>query len=260
MSGMEAVRYDVADEVATITLSSEDTKNALSAELVGRLADHLDAAMDDDEVRVIVLTNTGSTFCAGADLSAARPGPDEANAGGRTFPDVFEVMQGGPKPVVGRLAGHSVGGGVGLAAACDISIAADDAKFGFTEVRIGVSPAIISVVCLPKLRPADAAELMLTGERIPAARAADVGLINRAVPRADLDAEVSSVVDGLLLGGPAALAATKQLLRRVPGLDRAAAFAWTSELSAELFRSAEAQAGISAFRHRAAPPWAPAPR
>ena len=105
--------------------------------------------------------------------------------------DLFRLITGSPKPVIGRIAGHCMGGGVGLAAACDISVVADDARIGFTEVRIGVAPAIISVVCLPKMRRADAAELFLSGERITAARAVEVGLLNRAVPASELDAAVA---------------------------------------------------------------------
>jgi enoyl-CoA hydratase/carnithine racemase len=149
-----------------------------------------------------------------------------------------------------------MGGGVGLAAACDISIAADDVRFGFTEVRIGVAPAMISVVCLPKMRPADANELFLSGERITAGRAAEVGLINRAVARDHLDAAVEELVGKLRAGGPNALAAAKQLLVKVPGMEKADAFAWTSKLSAELFASDEAAAGMAAFREKKLPPWA----
>jgi len=159
--------------------------------------------------------------------------------------------------VVARIAGHCVAGGIGLAAACDISIADDAARFGFTEVRIGVAPAIISVVCLPKLRRADALELFLSGERISAARAAEVGLITRAVPAADLDAEVAAVVARVLAGGPSALAAAKRLVYTIPGMDRDAAFTRTTEVSQALFASAEAAEGMAAFREKRLPSWAP---
>ncbi|MEM8905745.1 MAG: enoyl-CoA hydratase-related protein [Actinomycetota bacterium] len=255
MAEPDPVRLDVDGPVATITLDAPERKNSLAPELVDRLAAHLETAHADEAVRVIVLTNAGNTFCAGADLKAATPG-SPAPAAGRTFPDVFELLLDGPTPVIGRIAGHATGGGVGLVAACDLSLMADDALLGFTEVRIGVAPAIISVVCLPKLRPADAMELFLTGERIPASRAAEVGLVNRAVPAAELDAAVDDLVAKVLRGGPNAVAASKQLVRRVPTMERDAAFAWTAELSAELFRSDEAAAGIAAFRERTDPPWA----
>ncbi len=253
MGDTDPVRLEVEGPVATVTLDVPERKNSLSPELVDRLATHLETAHGDEDVRVIVLTNTGNTFCAGADLKSAAPGA--AAPAGRTFTDVFELLLDGPTPVIGRIAGHATGGGVGLAAACDLSVMVDEALLGFTEVRIGVAPAIISVVCLPKLRPADAMELFLTGERIPAARAAEVGLINRAVPADDLDVAVDDLVVKILRGGPNAIAASKRLVRRVPAMDRDAAFAWTGELSAGLFRSDEARAGIAAFRERTEPPW-----
>ena len=152
---------------------------------------------------------------------------------------------------------HCTGGGVGLAAACDISIAADDTIVGFTEVRIGVAPAVISVVCLPKLRRADASELFLNGERIPAARAAEVGLINRAVPRDELDAAIADTLGKVVRGGPKALAASKQLISKVPQSSRADAWEWTAELSQSLFQSDEATEGIGAFRERRDASWVP---
>jgi methylglutaconyl-CoA hydratase len=247
----DAVRYDVAGGVATLTLDQPDNHNALSVELVTALRHGLDAALADEAVRLIVLTNDGPTFCAGADLRAGRGTGGSPN----DFPSILGDMMDGPKPVVGRIAGGCFGGGVGLAAACDISIAAERVRIGFTEVRIGVAPAIISVVCLPKLRRADALALFLTGERITAARAAEVGLITRAVADDDLDAAVADIVGKLVLGGPGALAAAKELVRRVPTMDRDAAFAWTTELSAALFASDEAAAGIAAFRNKVPPPW-----
>jgi methylglutaconyl-CoA hydratase len=157
---------------------------------------------------------------------------------------------------VGRIAGHCVAGGMGLAAAMDLSVAIDDAKFGFTEVRRGLAPAMISVLCLPRMRPADAAEAMLLGNRMTGADAARLGLVNRAVPADEMDDVVDGFVADLLAGGPDALAATKQLLVRVPGMPIEEAFAWTAELSAELFRSDEAQEGMRAFLEKRSPDWA----
>ncbi len=146
---------------------------------------------------------------------------------------------------------------MGLAAACDISIAADDVRFGFTEVRIGVAPAIISVVCLPKMRVGDALELFLSGERVEAARAVEVGLINRSVARESLDHSVASILAALLQGSPHALAAAKRLVYEVPGMAREAAFEWTARLSSELFAAADAREGRAAFGERRPPSWAP---
>lgn len=251
----EAVRYEAAAGVATLTMDQPHNRNALTTALLNGLADGLAAAVADPAVRIVVLTHTGPAFCAGADLSGGGSAAVAPRAG---LADVLTAIQDSDKPVLARIAGHCMGGGVGLAAACDLSVAADPAKFGFTEVRIGVAPAIISVVCLPKLRRADALELFLSGERISAFRAAQVGLITRAVPAGDLDGEVASLTGKLLAGGPAALAAAKQLIYRVPGMERDAAFGWTSELSRALFASPEAAEGMAAFKQKRPPSWTPA--
>lgn len=253
-----AVRYTVAGGVATLTMDQQHNRNALTPALLNGLADGLDNALAEDAVRVIVLTNTGPAFCAGADLSGGGPagGGSGAAAPRRGLAEILTAIQDAPKPVVARIAGHCLGGGIGLAAACDLSVAGDNVRFGFTEVRIGVVPAIISVVCLPKLRRGDALELFLSGERISAARAAEIGLITRSVLAADLDNETDAVVANLRAGGPAALATAKQLVYAVPRMDCRAAFARTTELSRSLFASAEAAEGMAAFRERRPPSWA----
>ncbi len=255
----EPVLYTASGGVATITLNLPERKNSLSAELVNTLSLKLDEANGDDDVRIIVLTNNGNTFCAGADLKSSKPGVAGNNAG-RTFVDVFRQIMQDPKPVIGRIDGHATGGGVGLVAACDISIMRDDAKIGFTEARLGVAPAVISVVCLPKIRRADATELFLTAERFSPARAAEIGLINTAVPADELDATVEAYLDKVIRGGPMALAAAKQLINRVPDMDTNAAFDWTTTFSKALFESEEAQAGIAAFVAKEPAPWIPADR
>ncbi len=254
------ILYSVSAGVATITLNMAERKNSLSDELVGSLSETLDAAVEDDDVRIIVLTNAGNTFCAGADLKSTKPGLAQTDAPvpKRSFVNVFQQILDSPKPVVGRIDGHATGGGVGLVAACDISVMRNDAKIGFTEVRIGVAPAVISVVCLPKMTRADSSELFLTGDRITPDRAAEAGLINRSVDPDDLDEVVGGFVDMLVRGGPLALAASKELINRVPQMDRQDAFDWTSVRSRELFMSEEAQVGIAAFRNREDAPWVPA--
>jgi methylglutaconyl-CoA hydratase len=255
----DPILYGLSDGVATITLNMPERKNSLSDVLVGSLSAMLDRAVDDPGARVIVLTNTGNTFCAGADLKSDRPGVAQTDdsAENRSFVDVFQQILTSPKPVVGRVDGHATGGGVGLVAACDISVMRNDAKIGFTEVRLGVAPAVISVVCLPKMRRADASELFLTGERFTPDRAAEVGLINRAVAPTDLDSTVDEMIAMVLKGGPQALAAAKELINLVPAMDQQAAFDWTTVRSRELFVSDEAKAGIAAFRDRTPAPWVP---
>ena len=168
---------------------------------------------------------------------------------------LFSRFRASPKIYVGRIAGHCVAGGMGLAAAMDLTVAIQDAKFGFTEVRRGVAPAVISVLCLPKMRATEAAEAMLLGNRMTGADAARLGLINRAVPANEIDAVVDSFVSDLMAGGPSALAATKQLLTRVPTMSMKDAFTWTSELSSDLFGSDEAREGMQAFLEKRPPNW-----
>lgn len=247
-----ATKLEVSQGVATITLNRPKQKNSLSAELINSLGDNLKACMDDPDVRVVVLTNEGNTFCAGANLKGGTEPPRFS------LVDIFQIMREGRKVVVGKINGHCTGGGVGLAAACDISVINSSSQVGFTEVRIGVSPAVISVVCLPKMRRGDALELMLSGEKISADRAAQVCLLNYSVPPEKLDAAVSEIVGKLVLGGPNAMAVTKQLVYSVPGMPLDEAFRWTAEVSAKCFQSDEARAGITAFSKRQPAPWVPA--
>jgi enoyl-CoA hydratase/carnithine racemase len=248
----QASTLDVDGGVATITLAEPDRRNVLSPQMLAAVADHLRAAVADASARSIVLTNEGSTFCAGADLST--PGVSPGASG---LAEVLELMLDAPKPVVGRIAGHCMGGGVGLAAACDIAIAPRSARFGFTEVRVGVAPAVVSVVCLAKLRRADALDLFLSGERISAERAAEVGLITATCDDDELDAAITAKLDALHRGGPQALAAAKALVRDVPTWTRAEAFERTTAISADLFASDEAKDGMQAFKDRRDPPWLP---
>ena len=251
------VHLSVLHGIATIVLDAPERKNALSVAMVNALGDSLEAAISDEAVRLIVITNTGNTFCAGADLKADRPGISDGDVVRWTFIEVMQRIMTAPKPVIGRGDGHVTGGGVGLIAACDISVLRADAKIGFTEARLGVSPAVISVVCLPKMRRADASELFLTAERFSAARAVEVGLINAAVPASELDDKIEEYVDKIVRSGPMALAACKELIARVPYMTMSEGFEFTGPFSAGLFASDEAQAGIAAFRERRPAPWIP---
>ena len=248
---MSAVLSETSRGVTTLTLNDHENRNALGPDLVEGLMDGIDAADADPTVRVIILTNNGSVFCAGANLKTGNTGRKGAPSG----MDLFSRFRKSPKPFVGRINGHCVAGGMGLAAAMDMSVAVDTAKFGFTEVRIGVAPTMISVLCLPKMRPADAAAAFLRGNRFLAPEAARLGLINAAVPADRLDAEVDAIVEDLRLAGPTAMAATKSLLTTVPGMSVEDAFEWTAKLSADLFRGEEAREGMAAFREKRPPSW-----
>ncbi|MGH8938990.1 MAG: enoyl-CoA hydratase-related protein [Actinomycetes bacterium] len=252
----ELVHRNVDNGVATITLDSPANRNALSARLRRELRDHLAATAADPSVRVVVLSHTGPVFCAGMDLKESR-GADPSGQGVNEFPQILELIWTHPKPVVARLAGPARAGGVGMVAACDIAVAADEVSFAFTEVRIGVVPAVISVTVLPRLLPRAAHELFLTGETFDAHRAVAVGLINSAVPARRLDDEVRRYTDLLALGGPTALAATKAMLRRPPAASMTEDFAAMLELSARHFAGPEGQEGIRAFAEKRPASWVP---
>ncbi|HEV2782223.1 MAG TPA: enoyl-CoA hydratase family protein [Actinophytocola sp.] len=252
----ELVHYTVDGGVATITLDSPGNRNALSRQLRRELHDHLTAAAGDPAVRVVVLAHTGPVFCAGMDLKEAG-GASAADQGVNEFPAILEQIWSGPKPVIAKLAGPARAGGVGLVAAADIAVAAEEVTFAFTEVRLGVVPAVISVTVLPRLLPRAAHELFLTGEKFDARRAVAIGLLNSAVPADRLDAEVARYAGMLALGGPNALAATKQLLRRERSASLAEDLAAMTDLSAGFFASAEGQEGILAFAQKRTPNWVP---
>jgi len=251
VTGPGSVQYVVAGTTATVTLDRPQRRNALDAATLAALLEALGRAADDDAVRVVVLTGSGTTFCSGADLV----GEDFADSGPRLMVDVLTALLDHPKPTVARVQGHVAGGGNGLVAACDLAVAADEAMFAFSEVRVGVAPAVISVVCLRVMRPRDAAELMLTGARVPAVRMLEAGLLTRVVLADQLDATVQSWCTDLAAGEPNALQETKALLRRVPTLPRDDAFAYAAEVSARLFGSAEAAEGMAAFAARRPPSW-----
>ncbi|MEW9529780.1 enoyl-CoA hydratase-related protein [Microbispora sp. NPDC049125] len=250
------VRREASGGVATITLDSPHNRNALSARLLGELDAALTWALAERDVRVIVLTATGPVFCSGADLKEQRSGQAPVTA---SFPDIMSLIWESPKPVICRLNGTARAGGLGLVAACDFAVAPDTASFAFTEVRLGVVPAMISVTCLRRLDPRAAAEYFLTGEVFTARRAVEIGLLTRAVPEEDLDTTVAHYTGMLMRGGPEALAITKRLVREVPLMPVDEGFRTMAELSAERFTSAEGQEGIRAFAEKRPAAWVPAP-
>ena len=249
--------YELRAGAAWITLNRPQARNALSAALVDELDAHLATASADPAVRCIVLTGAGAAFCSGADLKSP-PGVVVDGRAGVPLADVLARIQDASKPVIAAVNGAAFAGGLGLVGASDIVIAVDDAAMSFSEVRIGVIPAVISVVCLPKLGVHHGMKLFLTGERFSAAQAVTYGLVHRAVPRAQFDAAVQQEIEMLRLGGPNALAEAKKLVRRVPQLPRDEALREASEWSARLFRGAEGAEGMAAFREKRPPSWAAA--
>jgi enoyl-CoA hydratase len=249
----ELVHYAVDRAIATVTLDSPGNRNALSRQLVDELSAQLAAAATDDAVRAVVLTHTGTTFCAGADLreAATEGGPEQGTA--RMLALLRAIVE-LPKPVLARVDGNVRAGGLGLVGACDLAVAGPAASFAFTEVRLGLAPAIISLTTLGRMTERAAARYYLTGEKFDAATAAATGLITAAVD--DVDAEIAALSDALRACSPQGLAETKPLTTRAT----LAAFTLQAEQvqaqSARLFASGEAREGMTAFLQRRPPSWA----
>jgi len=254
---MSLVRSQTERGVATLTLDSPTNRNALSTALIEELLAALAAAGADGTVRAIVLSHTGPVFCSGADLKETA-----AAFGARKPPinrlgEVLTAIWESPKPVVARVAGPARAGGLGLIAAADLAVCSLDATFAFSEVRIGVIPAVISATVLRRLSPRAAAELYLTGATFDGARAERVGLVTAAVDAAEVDATVEGYLAALVRGAPNALAGAKELLHRRKSDTFRDELAGLTALSLAYFASDEGVEGISAFRDKREPNWIP---
>lgn len=248
----ELVHFEVMAGVGTITLDSPRNRNALSRQLMTELSQRLDAAARDSAVRAVVLTHTGGTFCAGADLSEAREGgmAEGTKALLRLLRDIVTM----PKPVVGRIDGNVRAGGLGLVGACDIAIASESSSFAFTEARLGLTPAIISLTVLPRLDSRAAGRYFLTGERFGGAVAERIGLVTCSA--ADVETVLEEILTGLRAGSPQGLAESKGLVTGDVLARLEQHGDEMVELSARLFGSEEALEGMTSFLQRRPPRWA----
>ncbi|GAB3496273.1 enoyl-CoA hydratase-related protein [Nocardiopsis coralliicola] len=251
------VRSTTHRGIATVVLDSPRNRNALSARLRTELAAALAAASGDSAVRAVVLTGAGPVFCAGADLTEAAAqaavAPEYAAAPGMA--DLFAQIMDAPKPVVARLNGTARAGGLGLAAAADIAIAEEDTRFAFSEVRVGVVPATISVPVRTRMADRAATRYLLTGEEFDGRTAAATGLLTEAVPAGGVDGAVGAVLESLRSAAPGAVAGTKQLLASATAAERAERTAQMAALSAHYFAGAEAAEGRAAFLAKRPPRW-----
>jgi enoyl-CoA hydratase len=247
------VHYDVSDHVATITLDSPENRNALSRTLTGELTHSLTAAGQDQGVRAVVLTHTGRVFCSGADLAEAGTGSlsEGTAAMMRVLTTIIEL----DKPVIARITGHVRAGGMGIVGACDVAVAAETASFAFTEVRIGLAPAIISLTTLDLMQPRGAARYYLTGEVFDATIAAELGLITAATSSGMIDDLVAELTEQIRETSPQGAAETKRLITSARRERLAAQSGDMVALSARLFASDQAQEGIHAFLERRPPAW-----
>lgn len=255
MSGQECTIYEIEKSAAWIRLNRPEARNALSSVLVNEVYNHIAAANETDGVRCIVITGSGPAFCSGADLKSPPgqvvDGQDKAIA----MPELLAAILESPKPVIVAINGSAFAGGLGIVAAADIAITIDDAQFSFSEVRIGVIPAVISVVCVPKIGTHHAMKLILTGERFNGQEAVDMGLVHRAVPADQLTLAVQEEVDAISLGGPHAIREAKKLVRQMSQLSLQEGFAIAGEWSRRLFESEEGLEGMAAFREKRSPNW-----
>lgn len=245
--------------VEYLTLNRPDVRNALNDEVIAELAAWTVATRSDATVRVVVLGGAGRMFSAGADVSwmakAVSYSEEENLRDAKALSDMFASFDRLPVPVIGRVQGAALGGGIGLAAVCDVVVAEDQAVFAFTEVKLGILPAVISPYALGKIGRSAARELFLTGARFSAARAREIGLVHQVVTAADLDRAVDAHVQEFLSAGPEAIAAAKALIAMVTGLSIEDAAPMTARAIAERRVSKEGQEGLRAFLEKRKPSW-----
>ena len=259
MSNYEHLSVGRGNEVVTISLARPDARNALNAGLIGELTRCMEELAGDDGVRVVVLTGEGDFFCAGADVGYMRDTTnfsyEENVEDARELAAMFRAVEECPKPVVARVRGAAIGGGAGLVAASDVAVAEDGTIFAFSEVRLGISPATIAPFVLRKIGPSHTRALFLTGEHFDVQRAQAIGLVHEVASEGDLDAAVREKVEGLLAGGPGALAATKALLRELRDAAPGRATEVMARRIAELRTGEEGQEGLGAFLEKREPAW-----
>lgn len=242
------VQHD--DGVRTLTLDSPENRNALSARLLEELEEALRDATRDEDVRAIVVTGAGTVFCSGADLS------ERGSAAPNRMPDILTTIVESPVPVIARVNGHARAGGLGLIAAADLAAAPESSTFAFTEVRVGVAPAMIMVPALRVMDPRVLARLTLTGERFGAEEAVAAGLLTAVTAHLEaLDEWVAEQTTAIRKGAPGAVRATKFLLHDLPGRALEDGLTKASQLSADLFAGAEAAEGMDAFLQKRRPAW-----
>jgi methylglutaconyl-CoA hydratase len=256
---MSLVEVEREGPVARVWLNRPEAHNAIAADLGAGLAAALHTLAHDEGARVVVLGGRGPSFCAGADIGAmkAMAGAtfDQNLADAGTLAGFFAALAEFPKPVVGRIHGNVLGGGVGFVCGCDIAVAAADATFGLTEVRLGIIPGIISPYVIRRLGDRAARELMLTGERFDGATALRVGLVHHVVPPGELDAKVNERVGELLKGGPEAQRRIKRVLELWADSTWEEYLASLPRTLAEVRSGDEAREGLAAFLEKRKPRW-----
>jgi methylglutaconyl-CoA hydratase len=257
---MGTISASVVGPVITVTLDRPEVRNAFNEEMIAELTTWAEGPQPAG-ARVAVLAGRGKAFCAGADLtwmSKMVAYTHEQNVrDARTLARMFAALDALPLPLIGRVHGAALGGGAGLAAVCDIVVAADDAVFGFTEGRLGIVPAVISPYALAKIGRSAARELFLTASRFSAVRAREIGLVHAVAPEADLDTVIDAYVKELQASGPQAIAGAKRLIAAVADRPIAEVVDLTAETIATHRVAREGQDGMRAFLAKGKAPWVP---
>lgn len=259
---METIEVKTEGNVVKVALNRPENHNAFNPQMVAELTAFFNGVTADTPMRVIVLTGKGRSFCAGADLAFMRAAADftyaENVADGQAIFDLMQAVDSCPRPVIGRINGAAIGGGAGLVSCCDNVVAVGRAKFGFSEARLGIAPAVISPFVVSKIGASHARALFLSGERFDAAHARHIGLVHHlATDETELDALVAQRVHEYLQAAPGAQAAAKKLIEQVAGQSKTTMRAYTSELIAQRRASAEGREGMSAFLEKRHPFWQP---
>lgn len=256
---LQTILYDIENKVAKVTFNRPDVHNAFNDIMIKELSEVFDCIAENDDVRVVILTGKGKSFCAGADLNWMRRVKDysyEDNLkGSLKLADMFYKIYASPKPTIAQVNGVAIGGGTGFVAVCDIAIAADQAKFSFSEVKIGLIPACISPYVMKKCGEGKCREFFLTGERLTAKKAFNAGLVNAVVELKEIDKYVDELVSRLISSGPEAITKCKELLRNVAQMPFDKAREYTAEVIARLRISDEGQEGMAAFFDKRKPKW-----
>lgn len=254
-----SLRIQSDGPVVRVTLNRPEVRNAFNEELIAELTAWAESVTVNGPARVAVLAGAGKMFCAGADLAwmskMVRYTHEENVRDARAMARMFDALDRLPIPLIGRIHGAALGGGVGLAAVCDICVTSEDAMFAFTEVKLGILPAVISPYVIAKIGQSAARELFLTGARFPAARAKEIGLVHAIGDEAELDRIVAKYVNDLMTSAPQAVAAAKRLIAEVSQATRTAAIEYSIDAIAERRVSPEGQDGMGAFLAKRPPSW-----
>jgi len=255
----ETISCRIENKIARVYLNRPEVHNAFNEVMIAELTDIFTRITKDDEVRVVVLTGKGESFCAGADLNWMKRminfSYEQNLEDSLKLAELFYLMYSLPKPIIAAVNGAAIGGGTGLVAVCDIAIASETAKFSLSEVKLGLVPACISPYVIRKVGEGRCREFFLTGERVTAQKALELGLVNQVVPLTQLHMAVDEKVTQLLSSGPKAIAMCKELLKNVPGMSFDQAKTYTAEMIASMRIGDEGQEGMSAFLEKRKPKW-----